>query len=326
MRKDKVSVIVPVYKTEKYIRTCIESILNQTWENLEIIVVDDGSPDNGGVIAEQYAVLDERIKVIHQNNMGLSEARNSGLREATGDWILFVDSDDEIPRNAVESLWTAAQREQAAISMGGYMICTTRGKRIKKKQVHVHSKVFYDRENMHQYFLSDGKNFNYVWMKLYRKDIFNKIKFEKGKYYEDIYIFPDIIEAAGSIVIEDSPIYNYWVRKNSITTESSIVKHMDGLEAREKWQERVREKYPQLLPYSADAILEFCCYLLGKMVFQKRKNNLEYWEKILVIFRTNQSLARKKTLYQRMAVLLFHISPYLLGVLCNVYLKVKAAL
>lgn len=223
MKKEKVSVIVPVYKTEKYLQDCIESILNQTYDNLEIIIVDDGSPDHSGEIAEQYALQDNRIKVIHQSNKGLSGARNTGLAEASGDWIFFVDSDDQIPPEAVETLWKAAQREQTAISMGGhYVVSTLPGVYARKKQVHVPNKVLHDKESMHQYFLSDGKNFSYVCMKLYRKDIFNDIKFKQGKYYEDIFILPSIIEAAGSIVIEDCLIYYYAVRKNSITAERNI--------------------------------------------------------------------------------------------------------
>ena len=318
-----ISVIIPMYKVEAYLCRCLDSVCGQTYRNLEIIAVDDGSPDKCGEIAEEYAQKDNRVKVFHQENQGLSEARNHGIKFATGEWIFFVDSDDALPADAIQILWDAAKKEQVAMSMGGYYVCISKKTDVKRKQVHVHNMVLRDAESMQSYFLSKGKNFNYVWMKLYRKEIFDYVKFEKGKYYEDIYAFPDIIEKAGSIAIIDIPVYHYYLQYNSISFGNDMRKHMDGLYARENWKKQVEKQYPQLLAYSADAVLEFCCYLLGKISFLGRKKNSEYWEKVTKAFNENQKLAAKESIYLRAAVCLYRISPVLLGKLCNLYSKMK---
>lgn len=319
----RISVIIPMYKVEAYLKRCLDSVLGQTYQNLEIIAVDDGSPDNCGRIADEYAAKDDRIKVIHQKNQGLSSARNAGITAATGEWIFFVDSDDEIPENAIRKLWETAQKEQVAMSMGGYFVCIHKGDKIEKKQVHVQKGVFREKVSLHKYFLSQGKNFNYVWMKLYRRSVFETVRFPIGKYYEDIYIFPDILDAAGGVAIVDEPVYFYHLRDNSITFGSKMDNHMDGMYARLAWKKLVQEKHPQLLGYSADTILEFCCYLLGKISLLGRKQHLSYWNQVTECFRQHQKMAEKDTFYLKAVVILFRISPVLLGKMCCLYSKLK---
>lgn len=321
-----ISVIIPMYKVEIYLKRCLDSVLNQNYQNLEIIAVDDGSPDRCGAIAEEYAARDERIKVIHQKNQGLSCTRNTGIEAATGEWIFFVDSDDELPENAIRLLWETAEKEQVLMSMGGYYVCIHKNGKVEKKQVHVIPQVLRTVEGLHTHFLSDGKNFNYVWMKLYHRSVFEKVRFSEGKYYEDIYIFPAIIEAAGSVAIVDVPVYYYHLRDNSITFGSKIPTHMDGMYARLEWKKLVEQKYPKLLCYSADTILEFCCYLMGKISLHGRRKHMDYWNQVTDCFQRNISLAAKKSIYLKAVVILFYVSPVLLGKMCCLYSRIKNSL
>ena len=121
MKNLLVSVIVPIYNVEKYLRKCVDSILNQTYKNLEIILVDDGSPDNCGNICDEYALSDSRIRIIHKKNGGLSDARNAGLDIARGNYILFVDSDDYIDETMVEKLYEALEKEKAEMSLCSFV-------------------------------------------------------------------------------------------------------------------------------------------------------------------------------------------------------------
>jgi len=318
-----VSVIIPVYNVEAYLASCLTSVINQTYSNLEIIIIDDGSCDASGGIADEFADTDSRIRVIHQDNHGIAETRNVGLREANGEWIFFVDGDDEVPPEAIRLLLSLAEKEQTNISMGGYRECTCRRGKVRTKQVHVHNRVYKDTESMYHYFLTEGRSFNFLWQKLYHKSVFQSLAFEKGRYYEDILLFPDILEAAGSIAIMDVPVYSYRLRSNSITGSRNMEVHMDGLHARNQWMRRMQEQYPALVPLCADAILEYCCYLLGKMEASGRNENKNVREEVWDTFRKNQKAACKSSISLRVAVCLFSISPLLLGKLCALYSRIK---
>ena len=117
---DKISIIIPVYNVETYIHKCIGSVLAQTYRNIEVILVDDGSPDNSGIICDEYAKKDKRVIVIHKKNGGLSDARNAGIDAATGDYIVFVDSDDYIAPDMIEKLYETQKRNNADITVCGY--------------------------------------------------------------------------------------------------------------------------------------------------------------------------------------------------------------
>lgn len=318
-----VSVIIPVYNTEAYLGSCLTSVTNQSYSNLEIIIIDDGSDDTSGRIADEFAGKDGRIRVIHQENRGIAEARNVGLREATGEWIFFVDSDDEVLPDAIQRLLSLAEQEQTNISMGGYRECICREGKILTKQVHVHNRVYREKERMFQYFLSEGRNFNFLWQKLYHKSVFQSLAFEKGKYYEDLLLLPDILEAAGSIAIMDVPVYSYRLRKGSITGSKSMNVHMDGLYARTRWMAHIQKQYPDLVPVCADAILEYCCYMLGKMAASGSEKDSNIREEVLDVFRRNQKIACKNNMYLHVASRLFSISPVFLGFLCGLYSKIK---
>ncbi len=214
MEKDLVSVIIPVYKVEKELKRCVESVLNQTYKNLEIFLVDDGSPDDCPQICDEYSKIDHRIRVIHKENGGLSDARNAGLDIAKGEYIAFVDSDDWVESDYIENLYTNAVKEEADISIIGFTMVWDGGKTRRfsnDKEYYV-----FDREQAVRELLKQDKFYCMVWQKLYKKYIFKDIRFPVGKLYEDVAICMPIFLNANRVVISGKTKYNYYQRGTSI--------------------------------------------------------------------------------------------------------------
>lgn len=204
----KVSVIVPVYKVEPYLRRCLDSIINQTYKNLEIILVDDGSPDNCPVICDEYAARDSRVKVIHQNNGGISAARNAGLDIATGDYIAFVDSDDTIAKDMYRKMVDVVEHERADIVKCG--VCEVKGSEIKKivfpNQVYETNRLGGLLDWFH-----GGMRWSVVCNGLYRVDLVKDIRFPVGFIHEDNYFSPLSVFKAKKIVTVKDSYYNYHI-------------------------------------------------------------------------------------------------------------------
>ena len=177
-----ISVIVPIYKVEKYLHKCIDSILAQTYTNLEIILVDDGSPDNCGKICDEYAAKDSRIKVIHQPNGGLSAARNAGLDIATGDYIGFVDSDDYIAPDMYEKLYNALVKNDADMAICDYQRF---GNELPYDEMSLTTEVITGLQAMEKQNTVINCSFVVAWSKLYKSFIFSNVRFPVGKINED---------------------------------------------------------------------------------------------------------------------------------------------
>lgn len=221
--KAPVSIIVPVYKTkQEYLKKCIESLTSQTFRELEIILVDDGSPDECGHICDKYAAGDRRIKVIHQTNMGPSDARNRGIKEATGNYLMFVDADDWIEKDCIASILPQIERENTDILcfqrfLNGHRI-THPFKKGSGKVISPGLKTIQHRILMYE------KNYGgfdqcSVWGKLYRKDFIteNNITFPEGIIFEDVIFNLYIFEKAESAYYMDYAGYHYLLSKDSIT-------------------------------------------------------------------------------------------------------------
>ena len=181
---DKISIIVPFYNVEKYAPKCIESIINQTYTNLEIILVDDGSPDTCGKICDDYALKDGRIKVIHKKNAGLSDARNVGIKEATGKYIGFVDGDDYIEKDMYKYLYNLIKENNADISICGVEEVYEDGSiqdEKAKESIEILSK-----EDAIKELLLDKKVRSHAWDKLYKRELFENIEYPYGRKMEDI--------------------------------------------------------------------------------------------------------------------------------------------
>lgn len=242
--EDKISIIVPIYKVENYIDKCIISITEQTYKNLEIILVDDGSPDKCPEICEKYAKKDNRIKVIHKKNGGLSDARNAGLKVATGKYIGFVDSDDYIEKDMYQILYNNLIKTNSDISIVNL-------KEVKENEI-IENNVK-DEQNIIEYNklealkkLIENKIKSYAWNKLYKKEILNDIEFPIGRKMEDLAVMYKIFEKVNKVVYTDKIEYYYLQRKNSIlgNISESLVKDLQYF-VKERY-DYIEKKYPQL--------------------------------------------------------------------------------
>lgn len=212
-----ISVIVPVYNVEKYIKRCIESIINQSYKELEIILVDDGSTDASGRICDEFLNLDQRIKVIHKKNGGLSDARNCGIEAATGGYIAFIDSDDYIEPTMFETLIRNLVEFDADISACGYdMIYTGSVKNISEGS----SIIRYSTADAFKVLLHKNNMGIIAWNKLYKKKLLQVIRFPINKHFEDINTTYKIISKANFIVYDPKPLYHYIQRNSSINGQN----------------------------------------------------------------------------------------------------------
>ena len=209
-----VSVIVPVYKVPEYLEKCVESIRNQTYADLEIILVDDGSPDECPKICDSLAQKDSRIRIVHQRNLGLSAARNTGLKESTGEYILYVDSDDYIKTDMIENLVAFIERYKADVAISTYYLSS--GDDINS--LRLSGKLFNGKtEDMIEIIYSNG--LWQAWAKLIKRDVALQCQFVDGLTYEDYENTPRLLIHSNQIVISMDGRYIYTIRNNSIMGE-----------------------------------------------------------------------------------------------------------
>lgn len=213
-----ISVIVPVYKVEQYLPQCIDSILNQTYRDLEILLIDDGSPDACGKICDKYAEKDKRIKAFHKKNSGLSDTRNYGIRRASGDYLAFVDSDDWIEPDMYEELINVAKDNQAEIVCSGFFYEYPE----RTEVATVLDKKYVNNIDLVKSLLNGRINVH-VWNKLYHKTVFNVDSFSKGRVYEDVLLMHNIFLEVPLLVCISKPLYHYRKnRKGAITLDTSM--------------------------------------------------------------------------------------------------------
>lgn len=261
MNKDElISIIVPIYDVEKYLNRCILSILNQTYKNFELILVDDGSNDQCPEICDGWAKKDGRIKVIHKKNGGLSDARNAGIKVASGEYIAFVDSDDWISEFYLEYLWRALvesncdiveceiTRVSENVSGGDDSI-----KKYEKTNI-------YDTEKALEYLITDQCFHQYVWNKLYKCSVIQGILFEKGKTNEDEFWTYQIFGNAKKVGKIEIPLYYYLYRDTSIMGAKYSIKRLDALDAKLQRQKYIEERYPDLKNIAKINLFTSCIY------------------------------------------------------------------
>ena len=271
-----ISIIVPVYKVELYLRKCLDSIVNQTYKNLEILLIDDASPDRCGEICEEYASKDKRIRVFHNKvNRGLSAARNRGLVEATGEYIGFVDSDDWIESDMYEML--VQMIDEADIAVCGYYICNYTRTYIVG-YIEKHTKSFFSGPDI-LIALLDNEIDNAIWNKLYRKEIFERIRFPEDRSFEDAAIMHKIVEQAKGVYVYSLPKYHYQKRENSITKINTAKNLIDFADAHierycffeEKHRELFKTKQEKVTRYAAIGIAKTWRWWFGCSNQEKQK-------------------------------------------------------
>ena len=231
--KSLISVIVPVYKVEQLLKRCINSIRNQTYRDLEIILVDDGSPDFCPEICENFAKIDSRIQVIHKKNGGLSDARNVGIEKAKGEYLCFVDSDDYIYSTMIEDMVLEAQKSDVKLVIANIKTIDEKGCQVyESEQSPIQNGIFTAEELLPKLYRELGWYYIVAWNKLYHYSLFEKIRFPVGKVHEDEYIVAQIMWKARRIACIASEKYIYiYQRKGSIMSTRQVQSQYDWLEA-----------------------------------------------------------------------------------------------
>lgn len=239
-----VSVIVPIYKVELYLNKCIDSILNQTYKNLEVILIDDGSPDNCPLICDEYAKRDSRIRVIHKKNGGLSDARNVGIEIMQGEYVTFVDSDDFLEAHCIERLVYCMEDTDSDISICDYY-SFIENSFINRIAIENGSIELFDSENALKSALVGNPFALSAWGKLYKSNLFVSIRYPKGKIYEDLGTTYKILDLANKICYVPEKMYYYLIRKSSISYDRFSKNKMDMLYYSEEMMRFIEKNYTQ---------------------------------------------------------------------------------
>ena len=264
-----VTVIVPVYKVEEYLEQCLKSIIEQTYTNLEVIIIDDGSSDSCSAICDSWAIKDDRIIVVHKENGGLSSARNAGLDICNGDYITFVDSDDWIECEYVFAMHKAMADNGAEVcssNMNSYDEDTGRIQQISKKAFIAEPEEALMKMYKNEFPVSAAP-------KMYFASIWKELRFPVGHNYEDAYTTYLAVDAAQKILHVSDALYYYRVRSGSIMTSSFSLSSLDRVRA---WTQNYlfcKEKYPNIAPYARIQWLEHIPLLLSQ--FPKKMNQSE---------------------------------------------------
>lgn len=299
-----ISIIVPVYNVEKYLDKCIKSLINQTYKDIEIILVDDGSTDNSPAVCDKYSVIDKRISTIHKTNGGTADARNAGLINSYGEYILFVDSDDYIELDACEKLISIAKDTKADIILGNAV-------RIEKNKTHLICHKFDNQEKpitgreFLKYELRHNNNvIMSVWLNMYNRKFLlnNNHKFKKGLYHEDELFTPIVILSAKSVIASDIIFYNYLIRKNSITTSKNKTKNAESILYICRYLEK---KYAKLEDKKLTKLLNNHLVNLYLNIFQVAKLHRKEYAYLI-----DKKLLKGKsyTIVNKLRVALFYIS------------------
>lgn len=254
-----ISVIVPVFNVERYLDKCVQSIIDQSYRNLEIILVDDGSTDHCPEKCDSWRLKDPRIKVVHKENGGLSDARNVGLSKVTGDYISFVDSDDWLHPHFIQYLY------QASFSTNADVSCCAVYRRFsgeeEKSFETLPSVQILSKELAQQMGICRNGIDVYVWNKLYTKDVLSGLIFPQGKLHEDILYTYQALERATAIAYLELPLYNYRCnRKDSILKSRFSIKRLDAIEMRVQRLHFIEIDHPSMSFLAKQELITKCCY------------------------------------------------------------------
>ncbi|UOR13792.1 glycosyltransferase family 2 protein [Halobacillus amylolyticus] len=256
LETEKVSVVVPTYKVEKYIHRCVNSILKQTYENLEIILVNDGSPDQCGEIAEGYKQSDSRVKVFHKENGGLSDARNHGMKQVTGEFTMFVDSDDWLEPYAIEKMVHHSLAFKADVIQSAFYYAHEDYLLFDQRHYTKNGDLMIlDNEKLMHELVKNETVKNFAWGKLYKTKLIRDIPFEKGVLFEDVFWAHQVMHRVNMFVILHEPLYNYYQRDDSIVT-TYTPRNLDILKGLKERHAFIEKEYEELIDESFKTILK----------------------------------------------------------------------
>lgn len=311
----KISVIVPVYKVEEYLDRCINSILNQTFKDFELILVDDGSPDKCGLICDKYAQKDSRIKVIHKENEGLSAARNTGIEIAKGEYIAFVDSDDYIDKRMYEELYNASINNKSDIVICDYQKIYSNNeinnyKLVKKYQIENLSKI----QALSRLYDVDSSAYIVAWNKLYKRSLFDQLRYPNGRLYEDEFITYKLLYYSNNITYLPLRLYYYMQREDSITSMKKNSE--DRLDVIFAFKERLEFIYENDISYLGQETAQKYIYYLFSIYYNIKNNYKDNNDKLYLLRKDYKKILHIVLKYidctwkEKIALIIFAFNPY----------------
>lgn len=260
---NKISVIIPCYNVEKYLKRCVESVVNQTYRELEIILVDDGSTDATGELCDRLLETDSRIRVVHKKNGGLSDARNAGINVAQGDFYSFIDGDDYLESDAYDAMISEMKNPDVSLVSAGMIVEDVEGNQ------HLNMSKEYQlltKEAALLNLLSPVRTIGQSSCnKLFRKQLFQELRYKKGIINEDMEILPKILDVCNLVVLLDKPVYHYVRRKGSITESEFSMWKYQGIGNAYDTLSFCTEKYPQLISYAHYYVMDSLYKTFGEL-------------------------------------------------------------
>ena len=311
-----ITIAIPFHNTEKYIRSCLDSVVSQDYAKLEILLCDDSSTDLSAGIVSDYSSGDKRIRLIKCNGRGPADARNSLLKESNGDYIFFVDSDDTLPVNAVgDMLVLIGEHDMAMCGYTPVFACEKR----EGRQRYAKEGILDSKRAIHDFFLTDANRYGHMWGKLIKRDVLVGLEFSKVELYEDIAFLPKLIERLDSCIVTAESYYNYTIHTESSSFDEDMNKQVVGLRVRMDNVSFYETNYPLLADAARLSALDFAFFLLGRMDRSGKAGKCSEWEYTL---ETTDKLIKDihdmKGTY-RAAAMLFKLSPVLAAKAFRIY-------
>lgn len=313
-----VSIIIPAYNIKDYLVRCVDSVLSQTYQNIEIILVDDGSTDDTPRLCDIYSEKNTNIKVIHKSNGGLSDARNHGIDIAKGEYLMFVDSDDWIEPNMVEELYLYCKRSSLKLTVCECIYAYEDGN-IDKRNLSGEEFIL-DKKKAFEMLLQDRRFRTNAWNKIYHKSLWENIRFPYGKKYEDVHIMHEIYDKCDNIGFIDSGFYYYFQRKGSIVHQPKLDSFDDLIEGTIIRYNYLYKYYHELVDRASASVITSVLIVLRNIGINKIKYTKEDIAKYCAIVANYRTSAASNFFSPRTKIdwLLYKISPYLLIKVSNV--------
>lgn len=308
MENQLISIIVPIYNVEKYLKECIESIINQTYKNIEIILVDDGSPDNCGIICDEYSQKDKRIIVIHKENGGLSDARNKGIDIAKGDYLTFIDSDDFVNIDYIEKLYNSIKLNNTKLAQCGISKVNENNEIIERLN-YDENYIKTSHEILNELYGKHLIENVVVWNKMYAKELFENIRFPVGKIHEDEFTTYKIFYSVDRISLLSDCLYNYRQTNESIIGKKFNKKRLNLLEALEERMDFFKNRneidlYEKTLKFYIEELrlyyIKVKKYIENSKEIQqdiKRKYKIEYKKFVKIKSKKTKEILKAKIFY-----------------------------
>ena len=322
MNDPLISVIIPVYKAEGYLERCVGSIRNQKYRNLEIILVDDGSPDESGAMCDRFAQEDSRIRVLHEKNGGPASARNAGLNAMTGEYVAFVDSDDDIIPDMFRNLYDLCREHHADIACCNTIKVNDRGPcgyfNDNLNDFLILNKKEAVRELMENYRVTDS-----LWDKLYHKRIFEGLRMIEGVLYEDFDILCQCMHRADRVVYTGKPMYHYYLSQNSVMRSAFKAKQFDIMEMSRKRLAFLQQEYPEFMDvaYSKHVELGFEMLYRSRVARDCKEIRKELDRELRQILKDHPNLPMTRN--NRIKVFFFRMGLPVFLAFVSVYYRIK---